>query len=157
MSADSIRGIGQNDPIKREVLGKALALGLLQSRTAIDTEHDNMLRVLVGRPELYTEYSATPHIIRVDAREAITGVVLPEGIHRLQLLLQMKGRRRTWTSQSLSFFRRIELNGLAVDTRPSLLVEFSPHTEPRIDPPNELGARRDAFEIVRIVAARHEC
>lgn len=157
MSADGIRGIGQNDPITGEVLGKALALGLLQSHTAIVTEHDNVLRVLVGRPGLYAEYSATPHGVRVDAREAITGVVLPEGIHRLQQLFQMKGRRRTWTSQSLCFFRTIELNGLAVYTWHSLFVGLAPDAVVRIDPPNELRARRDAFEVICIVSARHDC
>ena len=138
MSADGIRGIGQNDPIKREVLGKALALGLLQPSTAIVTEHDDVLRTLDSRPRLYAEHSACPYIIRANAREAVTGVPPAEDIHRFQQVFQMKGSRRTRTSELLCFFRTIELNGLAVDARPSLLVEFSPHTEPRIDPPNEL-------------------
>ena len=155
-SASDVGARGRNDPVACEMLGEALALALLQPSAAIIAKHDDMLRTLGSRPRLYAEHSVGSHIIRADAREAVSGMALAEDIHRFQQVFQMIGSRRTRTSELLRFFRPIELNSLAVDTRHSLVVKFSPHTEPRIDPPNELRTRRNAFEIVGIVAAPHE-
>lgn len=120
------------------MLGEALALAFLQPSAAIVAKHHDMLRTRDSRPRLYAEDSVDSYIIRADAREAVTGVALAEDIHRFQQVFQMVGSRRTRASEMLCFFRAVKLDGLAVDARPSLLVEFSPHTEPRVDPPNEL-------------------